>query len=224
MVSVIFKAYQGLGRIAAPLLMGVYKWRARQGKEDVARRGERFGIASVPRPEGQQIWIHAASVGETNAVLPLVKQMLDGGCNVLLTTATITSAEIVKRSAPEGVIHQFVPYDTSGNMKRFLNHWRPSLAVNVESEIWPATLYELKERHIPLIVINGRISENSFKNWSRVPGLASSMFSSLECVLAQSEEDALRFKKLGGQNKSVLLEISSSTATFRSVIKRNWNI
>lgn len=199
MGSVIFRVYQGLGRMAAPLLVGLYKWRARQGKEDQTRRGERFGVSSIERPDGQLIWIHAASVGETNAVLPLVKQVQDSGCTVLLTTTTLTSAEIVKASAPQGVIHQFVPYDTRGNIKRFLNHWDPYMAITVESEIWPATFHELQKRLIPLIIVNGRISENSFSNWNRVPGFSRSIFGNVDCVLAQSEEDALRFKELGAK-------------------------
>lgn len=197
MSSVIFRVYQGLGRLAAPLLVGLYKLRARQGKEDQNRKGERFGVASKERPSGNLIWIHAASVGEANAVLPLAKQVVDGGSKVLLTTATLTSAQVVEASAPEGVIHQFVPYDTRGNIKRFLNHWSPCLAITVESEIWPATFHELEKRQIPLIIVNGRMSEGSFSNWNRVPSFAHSVFGTVDCVLAQSDDDAARFKQLG---------------------------
>ncbi|SDQ79449.1 3-deoxy-D-manno-octulosonic acid transferase [Pseudovibrio sp. Tun.PSC04-5.I4] len=197
MSSVIFRVYQGLGRLAAPLLVGMYKWRARQGKEDRNRKGERFGVASKERPVGSLIWIHAASVGEANAVLPLAKQVIDSGSKVLMTTATLTSAQVVEASAPDGVIHQFVPYDTRGNIKRFLNHWSPRLAITVESEIWPATFHELEKRQIPLIIVNGRMSEGSFANWNRVPSFARSVFGTVDCVLAQSEEDGARFSQLG---------------------------
>ncbi len=199
MSSVIFRVYQGLGRLAAPLLVGLYKWRARQGKEDKNRKGERFGVASKPRPAGNLVWIHAASVGEANAILPLAKQVVENGSYVLLTTATLTSAQIVEASAPAGVIHQFVPYDTRGNIKRFLDHWAPCLAITVESEIWPATFHELEKRQIPLIIANGRMSEGSFGNWNRLPSFARSIFGTVDCVLAQSEEDAERFKKLGAR-------------------------
>ncbi|GHB22078.1 3-deoxy-D-manno-octulosonic acid transferase [Pseudovibrio japonicus] len=197
MSSVIFRVYQGLGRLAAPLLVGLYKLRARQGKEDQSRKGERFGVSSKARPAGNLIWIHAASVGEANAVLPLAQQVVDAGSKVLLTTATLTSAQVVEASAPDGVIHQFLPYDTRGNIKRFLNHWTPCLAITVESEIWPATFHELEKRQIPLIIVNGRMSESSYANWNRVPSFARSVFGTVDCVLAQSDEDALRFKQLG---------------------------
>ncbi|KZL18743.1 3-deoxy-D-manno-octulosonic acid transferase [Pseudovibrio axinellae] len=197
MSSVIFRVYQGLGRLAAPFLVGLYKFRARQGKEDQSRKGERFGIASKPRPAGELIWIQAASVGEANAVLPLARQVVQNGSKVLLTTATLTSAQVVEASAPEGVIHQFVPYDTRGNIKRFLNHWSPCLAITVESEIWPATFHELEKRQIPLIIVNGRMSEGSFTKWNKVPSFARSVFGTVDCVLAQSAQDGARFKQLG---------------------------
>lgn len=90
-----------------------------------------------------------------------------------------------------------MPYDTRGNIKRFLNHWSPCLAITVESEIWPATFHELEKRQIPLIIVNARMSESSYANWNRVPSFARSVFGTVDCVLAQSDEDAVRFKQLG---------------------------
>lgn len=197
MASALLTAYRTVGVTATPFLRFFHQRRVRAGKEDPARRGERFGIASQPRPAGKLVWIHAASVGEANAVMPVVKAMLDGGLAVVLTTGTLTSAQVVAQVQLEGLIHQFVPYDTLPNMRRFLSHWQPDLAITVESEIWPVMISELKQRGIPLAVINGRMSETSFRNWQRAGNLSKAVFGAVDLVVAQSAEDARRFEALG---------------------------
>ncbi|WP_310621102.1 3-deoxy-D-manno-octulosonic acid transferase [Flexibacterium corallicola] len=197
MSSLLLSLYRGLGAVAGPVLSTIYKRRAKRGKEDPSRQGERFGIASHSRPDGFLIWIHAASVGETMAILPLASSLLKKHYNVLLTTGTLTSAETVASANVEGLIHQFVPYDTPRIVQRFLDYWKPELAVTVESEIWPTTFIELEKRHIPLAIINGRISEKSFKSWLFLKPLASSVFKAAKLVLAQSPQDGARFKALG---------------------------
>nr|WP_321483798.1 3-deoxy-D-manno-octulosonic acid transferase [uncultured Cohaesibacter sp.] len=178
----------------APLLVGL---RARKGKEIPARRKERYGKSSIARPSGPLIWVHAASVGETNAVLPLINLITETGTQVLLTTVTVTSAQIAQKHLPSGAFHQFVPFDIAPYVNRFLNFWQPDMALFVESEIWPFILSELNNRDIPMIVVNGRMSERSFRRWSKFPSVFRQMFGNVPLCLAQTEDDRDRYTKLG---------------------------
>lgn len=195
--------WRGVGRILAPALPLVLALRTRWGKEDAARRGERFGRAGVARPEGSLVWVHAASVGETIAVLPLIERLRAGGDVVLLTTGTVTSAAIAAQRLPTGAIHQYVPLDVVPWVARFLDHWRPRLAVFVESEIWPTCISELSRRGIPQVLVNGRISARSARRWSRFGGVAEVLFRRLTGIAAQSPGDGERFAALGAASVSV---------------------
>ncbi len=173
--------------------------RARRGKEDAARRGERYGIASRPRPDGEVLWLHAASVGETMAVLPLI-EALDRerpASHVLLTTGTLTSARLAAARLGPKAMHQFVPLDAPKYVARFLEHWQPSLGVFVESEIWPTLILEASKRAIPLALVNARMSKTSFRRWRAHGSVSRPLFSRFAAVLAQSREAADRFTALG---------------------------
>ncbi|ADZ71831.1 3-deoxy-D-manno-octulosonic acid transferase [Polymorphum gilvum] len=195
--SAVLTVYRGLATLALPAAWIVHKLRCRVGKDDPARGGERFGRTALVRPDGRLVWVHAASVGETNSVLPLVERLVDGGSSVLLTTVTTTSAEVAAQRLPAGAVHQFVPYDSPPVLRRFLDHWRPELALMVESEVWPATFSLLAERAIPLVVVNGRLSVRSFARWKRFGRLARALFSTVDLCLAQSRSDAERYRRLG---------------------------
>ncbi|MTI18636.1 3-deoxy-D-manno-octulosonic acid transferase [Rhodobacteraceae bacterium RKSG542] len=197
MPSILLALYRGLGEVSNPLLNAIHSRRVQRGKEDPSRKNERFGRADIARPDGALIWIHAASVGETMTVLPLAQNVLGQGYKVLLTTGTLTSADTVARAGIEGLIHQFVPYDTAPCVRRFLDHWKPDLAITVESEIWPVIFSELKNREIPLAIINGRISKKTFKGWKRLPPFTKAVLGGVRVVLAQSARDGARFKSLG---------------------------
>ena len=175
--------------------------RARVGKEDPARIGERLGRASRPRPAGPLVWLHAASVGESISFLPLVEEIVGRwpGLNQLVTTGTATSARLMADRLPPGVIHQFAPVDRPGWVRGFLDHWRPDLAIRIESELWPATVDEVNARSIPALLINGRMSRRSFRNWRRLPGLARRLLRTFSLCLAQTEDDAGRFRALGAR-------------------------
>ncbi|MBO6755237.1 MAG: 3-deoxy-D-manno-octulosonic acid transferase [Roseibium sp.] len=189
--------YLALSRFSGPLYRLVHEIRARQGKDDPARRGERFGRPGRPRPAGSLVWVHAASVGETNSVLPLIHHMTAGGQTVLLTTVTRTSAAIAAKSLPPGAIHQYAPFDSPVFLDRFLDHWQPAAALFVESEIWPAMFDAVRRRDCPLVLVNGRMSSRSYRGWSRLPGTAHYVFASITLTLAQSEEDGRRLGALG---------------------------
>ncbi|WP_082733998.1 3-deoxy-D-manno-octulosonic acid transferase [Polycladidibacter hongkongensis] len=197
--SKLLKTYRALGHLLGSPLQLLYARRVKRGKEDPARKHERFGKPQHGRPDGPLVWVHAASVGETNAVLPLIKSLVAQDVNVLLTTGTLTSYSYFQRAKLDGVIHQFVPYDIAPALQPFLDHWQPQVAITVESEIWPATFSELKQRGIPLAIVNGRMSPRSFANWSRIGNMAKSTFAAAHLVVAQTPEDAERFARLGAQ-------------------------
>jgi 3-deoxy-D-manno-octulosonic-acid transferase len=194
----MLKAYRtgtSLMRPAAPLLL---RFRERQGKENPKRLNERFGVASAPRPEGPLIWLHAASVGETNAILPLIERLVAGReLGVVLTTGTTTSAGLAAQRLGAKAIHQYVPLDTPEYVRAFLDHWRPDLAVFTESEIWPNLILETAERKIPLALVNGRMSGRSFDRWRSNAGFSRPLFSRFDIVLAQNEKLARMFIELG---------------------------
>ena len=193
-----YRAGTSLLRPLAPLLLGV---RERQGKEDARRRDERFGRATAARPEGPLLWVHAASVGETNAVLPLINRLsaLQPGLSFLLTTGTVTSAGLAKQRLPQRAIHQYIPLDTPEYVRAFLDHWKPNLAVFTESEIWPNLILEARARRVPLVLVNGRMSPRSYKRWRNNAGFSRPLFSSFDLVLAQNERLAERFRDLGAR-------------------------
>jgi len=193
------KAYRALTRLAAPFAPLIVAWRTRRGKEEPGRQPERYGLASAPRPPGFLAWFHAASVGEANVALPVIETIAAERPEVrmLLTTVTVTSARLARTRLPRGVLHQYVPLDNQAFVRRFLRHWRPDLAVLVESEIWPNLVLETKAQDIPLLLINGRMSTSSFKRWRRQPGLSRPLFSAFDLVLAQNGSLAERFAQLG---------------------------
>lgn len=183
-----------LARVVAPVWLAR---RERRGKEVAGRRGERYGRASLPRPDGPLVWFHAASVGETIAILPLVERVRALGIAPLLTTNTATSAALAAERLPAGALHQVQPLDIRRGVRRFLDHWRPDAALFAESELWPVTMGELARRDVPQLLVNARLSDRSFRRWSRRPALARVLLSHFAHVAAQSPLDAERFAALG---------------------------
>jgi len=148
--------------------------------------GERLGHASIARPKGTLAWLHGASVGEALALLPLVDALCAKGLNVLITTGTTSSAQILAQRVPPGAIHQFVPLDFPSSVKRFLDHWRPDLAMIAESEIWPNLIMATTARAIPLVMVNARLSERSFQRWQKMPNFISALLKRVDLCLAHS--------------------------------------
>ena len=163
----LLKLYRWAGAASFPLVGAYLAWRVSTGKEDPRRKRERYGKPSRPRPEGPLIWMHAASVGETLAVVPLIESILEHGVNVVLTTGTVTSAQVANERLSGRIVHQYVPLDLKPAVSRFLNHWRPDLAIIAESEIWPMTILELGARSVPQVLVNGRLSDRSFRSWKK---------------------------------------------------------
>ncbi len=195
--------YRFAGAAAYPLIGSYVAWRVAKGKEDKTRSRERYGITGRERPQGPLVWVHAASVGETNAVVPLVECILAYGIHIVLTTGTVTSAKVAEERLGDRIIHQYVPLDLKPAVSRFLDHWRPDLAIIAESEIWPMTILELGARHVPQVLVNGRLSDRSFASWKKRSNIAEALFENLAHVVAQSETDGERFKELGARPVSV---------------------
>ncbi len=199
--------WRGTGYLLGPLVRLWLQRRAARGKEEPARLSERLGIPGLQRPEGRLVWCHAASVGEAQALLPLLQALRrrESGLTLLLTTGTVTSARLVQQrraGMPEGdgILHQFVPVDLPGAVDRFLDHWRPDLAVWTESEFWPGMLNGLRHRGIPALLINARLSDRSCRRWQAAPGTARWLLGSFAAIYAQTHGDAERLRRLGARD------------------------
>jgi 3-deoxy-D-manno-octulosonic-acid transferase len=194
--------YRGAWGVVAPLAPLLLQRRANAGKEDAKRLKERLGHASAARPRGTLIWIHAASVGESLAALPLVTALLaHPDRHVLVTTGTVTSAQLMSERLPSGVaIHQYAPIDSQAATKRFLDHWRPDLALFIESELWPNLILETRAHGTRMALVNARLSEQSFRGWMRARGLARRLLSCFDECLAQDAAVATRLTALGAES------------------------
>ena len=174
------------------------KARLKAGKEDPSRINERRGQSPNIRPEGEVIWFHAASVGESIALLGLIENIVEERplTNILITTGTTASANLINTRLPKKTIHQYVPLDVGKFVCNFLDHWRPNLAVFTESELWPCLIATTHARKVPLILINARISRKSFSKWKWLKGLVSSILSKFDIILCQDENTAKFIRKL----------------------------
>src|ERR1700712_2182785 len=197
------RVYRKLSSALVPLSPALINRRLKLGKEDPARVGERRGVSADVRPVGPLVWIHGASVGEVLASAALIEKLRALNLRILLTSGTVTSAAIVAKRFPPDVIHQYVPYDSPRYVARFLDHWRPSLALFIESDLWPNLILSSAARRLPMVPINGRMSQRSFPRWRRVSGTISALLGRFEVCLAQSELDGERFAALGSRNGSV---------------------
>jgi 3-deoxy-D-manno-octulosonic-acid transferase len=194
------RVYRKLSFAMVPLAPALIKSRLKQGKEDPERVGERRGLSLGTRPHGPLVWIHGASVGEVLAAAALIGRLRALNLRILLTSGTVTSAAIVAKRFPSDVIHQYVPYDSPRYVARFLDHWRPSLALFIESDLWPNLILQASSRRLPMVLINGRMSPRSFPRWRRARNTISALLGQFEVCLAQSETDAQRFSALGARN------------------------
>jgi 3-deoxy-D-manno-octulosonic-acid transferase len=206
----LYRGAWGLASAVAPLML---RARAGRGKEDPARIGERHGRASRARPSGTLVWVHGASVGESIATLPLVSAILEKqDRHVLVTTGTVTSARLMGERLPPRAFHQYAPLDSSASVRRFLGHWRPDLALFVESEFWPNLLLETQARGVPMALINARISDRSFRGWSRARALAKRLLSSFDECLAQDDATGTRLRALGAKSVTVSGSLKADAA------------
>ncbi|MBX3531436.1 MAG: lipid IV(A) 3-deoxy-D-manno-octulosonic acid transferase [Rhizobiaceae bacterium] len=209
----VLSTYRWAGAASFPFVGGYVAWRASRGMEDNARRHERYGRATAQRPAGPLIWVHAANDAETLAIVPLVSRLRALGIGVVLTTGSVTSADIVGERLNGSVIHQYVPLDLKPAIARFLDHWQPDLAIFAESEIWPMTVLELAARRVPQVLVNGRMSDRAFASWRRRSSLAEALFERFAKVVAQGDTDAERFVALGARPVTVSGNLKTDVAS-----------
>ena len=197
----MYSFYRALTLLITPLLPLLLQWRLRRGKEDAARLSERLALGLSGTEQGEAIpllWVHAASMGESASVLPLIDAFLakHPDWRVMVTTVTVTSAKLMAEKLPPRAFHQFAPLDNPIVLKRFFAQWKPQLAFWIESELWPNMA---KMTPCPMYLINARMSERSFRRWKICPSLLREMLQCFNAIFPQSEADAERFRTLGAQ-------------------------
>jgi 3-deoxy-D-manno-octulosonic-acid transferase len=220
-------SYRVAGFLAGPFVRHKLRDRARRGKEDPTRLPERFGIASALRPSGVLIWIHAASVGESLAALPLIDEIhaRHSGFKFLVTSGTVTSATVMQKALPTFAVHQYAPVDLPIVSRRFLDHWTPDIALLLESEFWPNLLLGLDKRAIPRVLVNGRVSPESHRRWSALRPVIAQLLAKFEICLGQSDRDTGFLEDLGatrvattGNIKDAAEPLAADEATLEGLI------
>ncbi len=195
---IFYRLLTGLILILSPIILAI---RLLKKKEDPKRFKEKFCFFSEKKNNGKLIWFHGASVGELQSIVPLVEKF-DKNKNInqiLITSNTLSSSKVIGKFKFKKVIHQFFPIDTNFLSKKFLNYWKPSIAFFIDSEIWPNMLSNLKEKEIPIILLNARITKKTFKKWSIFSDFAKILFKKFTLCLASNNESKKFLKKLGAK-------------------------
>ena len=173
-----------------------------KNKEDPTRFKEKFGFFSKNKKKGKLIWFHGASVGEVQSVIPLIERFEKNKSvsQILITSNTVSSSNIIKKFKLRKTIHQFFPIDCDFISKKFLNYWKPSKVFFIDSEIWPNTINNLYDKKIPIILLNGRITKKTLSRWLIFPNFAKSLFQKFQICFSSSLESKKYLKKLGAEN------------------------
>jgi len=204
---VIYKCYVALLWLITPFIYILLFIRKLQGKEHKKRSQERFGLTYHSVKEQNIIWCHAASVGEYNALKILLEKWAETYPNLkfLVTTITTTSAQIAQKDIEKGApwLHQFVPVEHPIFIKRFLAFWQPKLFITLESEIWPYTIRELSKQNTPCLLLNGRMSKTSFRNWTKIKKTAQWVFSHFDLICVQNKSYETAIKKLTSDHSKI---------------------
>lgn len=188
----LYHLYRAASAVLVPFVWRTVRKKLSRADVPLERQHERLGHASQPRPAGQLVWFHAASVGESLSVLRLITRMGERMPNLefLITSGTPTSADLIARRMPPRCRHQFAPLDGPGPVARFYRHWRPDAAVFVESELWPRMIVEGARAGVPLALLNARLSEKSVRGWQRFPDTARFLLDRFRLFLTQNQQTA----------------------------------
>ncbi|MDB5462226.1 MAG: kdtA, partial [Phenylobacterium sp.] len=194
----LYTAATGLLEPLAPALL---RRRARAGKEDSERLNERLGRPAIARPAGPLVWLHGVSVGESLSLLPLIGALRARrpDLTLLVTSGTVTSAQVLAKRLPSAVIHQFAPVDAPGAAARFLDHWEPDAALLVESELWPNLIQAAQARGVRLALLSARMTQASAEGWGRAPASARALLQAFDLVLPQDAATEARLVGLGAR-------------------------
>ena len=177
-------------------------FRILKNKEDPSRFIEKLGIFEKKSIKGKLIWFHGSSVGEILSIIPLVEKFEKNKNikNILITSNTFSSSKVLKKFRLKKTIHQFLPIDSRILVKKFLSNWEPSVAIFIESEIWPNFINEINRKEIPLILINARMTKKTFLKWNNLKNFSKSIFNKFNLTLSQNKETMFFLKKLGSKN------------------------
>ncbi len=201
--------YRALTFFLFPVFVIIIFLRTYLNKEDKKRFKEKISVSKFSLQKNKKIiWIHAASIGETNSVFPLISKLTKDNKDIfiLLTSTTLSSSQLIEKKNfnKNNVQHRFFPLDVQFLVKKFINHLNPELVIFVDSEIWPNYLLEISKRKIPLVLLNGRITMKTFKRWKSVSRLSLKLFNLYDLCLSSSEESEKNLKSLGAKNVKFL--------------------
>ena len=199
-------------------------YRLLKKKEDFKRFKEKFCFFSENRSNGKVIWFHGASVGELQSVVPLLEKLENNKKiqKILVTSNTLSSSKILKKLQFKKVVHQFFPIDTNFHSEKFLNYWKPASAFFIDSEVWPNMYINLKKKHIPIILLNGRITKKSFSKWKMFHSFSKKIFCNFNLCLSSSKESLSYLKKLGAPNIKFVGNLKfSQSENEKIIIKSN---
>ena len=213
--------YTFLLYLITPLVLLRLLWKSRLQPEYRHRVGERFGLVPTP-PDGVAVWVHAVSVGESLAAMPLIEALIrqHGVGRVWVTTTTPTGSARVSEKLGGRALHSYAPYDLPGAVSRFLGRARPRQVVIMETELWPNLFRAIRQRGIPLLLANARLSPRSFRGYGRVQRSIAGVLADCSEVAAQSEADAQRFRALGAPRVSVMGNIKFDMAVPEEQLQR----
>ena len=216
--------YTGLLYLILPLALLRLYWRGRHDAGHRRRWRERLGFFP-PLPSGC-LWVHAVSLGETRAALPLIRALLERypDLPLLVTTTTLTGSRQVREALGERVLHVYAPYDLPGAVRRFLRQTRPRLAVIMETELWPNLLRQCAVAGIPTMIANARLSERSARGYARIRRLTASMLRDVTLISAQAEADADRFRALGAPRVAVTGNLKYDLSLPDDLPERGWQL
>ena len=181
--------------IFSPIIIG---FRILKKKEDRKRFKEKFCFPSKKRVAGNLIWFHGSSVGELLSVLPLVYELEKNKSinQILITSSTLSSAEIFKKYKFKKTVHQFFPIDSVLFSYKFLNYWNPTIAIFIESEIWPSIFRVIHKKNTPLLLLNARVTKKTFNKWNYINSFSNSIFKNISKAYPQNKETFNFLKKL----------------------------
>ena len=194
----MFFLYQFLLSFLIIISPGIILYRVYKNKEDSKRYTEKFSITSKKRKSGNLIWFHGASVGEILSVIPIIKNYEKNRKihQILVTSSTLSSSKIIQKYKFKKVTHQFFPIDHFYFVDKFLEYWKPNLAIFIESEIWPCMFKKLDSKKIPLILLNARLTKNTFNKWMKIKFFSKSIFNKIKTIYPQNIETKKFLKKI----------------------------
>lgn len=203
--TALYKLYRGAMTALAPIAWQVVSRKLKRQAVPALRMQERLGHASIARPAGKLVWFHGASVGESLSVLTLVEALLDRqpNLNILMTSGTATSAQVLAKRMPKGCQHQFAPLDATGPVDRFLDYWHPDAGIFVDSEIWPNMLVRARATGVRLALVNARLSRKSVEGWTKYPATSAFVLDQFDLIVTQNRQNADYMREMGADEARV---------------------